>query len=237
MTDMETPPPVVARARRLLQLLWVIVLLIALAPAAWAAPTDSDVPRRPVQSTYPDLDSPDPQVRAAGVQAIRAARDTQAVSSLLAHIQDPDERVGLYVAQGLVELASSTDLLRLRAFLWGADANGRWRAAFVLGERRDSRAIPVLAHVLDDPEVLVGRTAAEGLAKIGGQAAINALVRGLYSDHPAEVMAARNGLLILGDAAVPALAKALDSGDREAEINATLVLEAIGTPAARAVCS
>ncbi len=224
-------------ARRWVPLLTVAVVLAGLAPGVWAAPAGSSHLRRLTQATYPDLDSPDPAVRAAAVQAIRAAKDRQAVTALLAHIEDPDERVGLYVAQGLVELASSTDLLLLRANLWGAEPSGRWRAAFVLGERRDLRAIPVLAHVLADPEVLVGRTAAEGLAKIGGQAAVNALVRSLYSSRPAEVMAARNGLLILGDAAVPALARAMDSGDREAEVNAFLVLEAIGTPAARAAYS
>ncbi len=227
----------VSLAQRLTQLLLVAVLLAGLAPGVWAASAGSHSLRGLSQNTYPDLDSPDPEVRAAAVQAIRTAKDRQAVSALLAHIEDPDERVGLYIAQGLVELASSTDLLRLRANLWGAEPNGRWRAAFVLGERQDMRAIPVLAHVLADPEVLVGRTAAEGLAKIGGQAAVNALVRSLYSARPAEVMAARNGLLILGDAAVPALARAMDSGDREAEINATLVLEAIGTPATRAAFS
>lgn len=218
---------------RLLWLLLVAALVGSLAPGAWAGSLSAPGPRALQQNAYPELDDPDPAVRAAAVQAIRAAKDQRAVTALLAHIEDPDDRVGLYIAQGLVELASPTDLLRLRATLWGASAAGRWRAAFVLGERRDLRAIPVLAHVLADPEVLVGRTAAEGLAKIGGQAATQALVRSLYSARPAEVMAARNGLLILGDAAVPALARALDSGDREAEINATLVLEAIGTPTAR----
>lgn len=220
-------------ARRLFQLFLVAILLTSPVPGVGAASGAGLSLRWSQQNAYPDLDSPDPQVRAAAVQAIRAAKDQKAVSALLAHIEDPDQRAGLYIAQGLIELASTTDLLRLRATLWAAKPDGRWRAAFVLGERRDLRAIPVLAHVLADPEVLVGRTAAEGLAKIGGQAAINALVRGLYSARQAEVMAARNGLLILGDAAVPALGRALDSGDREAEINATLVLEAIGTPAAR----
>ncbi len=237
MTHTQIRTHTASLARRLVQLLLVVALFAGLVPGVWAAPAGSSNPRWLTQNTYPDLDSPDPEVRAAAVQAIRAAKDARAVSALLAHIEDPDERVGLYVAQGLVELATSTELLRLRASLWGTESNGRWRAAFVLGERRDMRAIPVLAHVLADSEVLVGRTAAEGLAKIGGQAAINALVRSLYSERPAEVMAARNGLLILGDAAVPALARAMDSGDREAEINATLVLEAIGTPAARAAYS
>lgn len=220
-------------ARHSISFFLAAILLAGLAPRTWAVPNDRPGPRLLQQSAYPDLDSTDPAVRAAAVQAIRAAKDNGAAPALLAHIEDPDQRVGLYIAQGLVELASTAELTLLRATLWRATPDGRWRAAFVLGERRDLRAIPVLERALADAEVLVGRTVAEALAKIGGQAAINALVRSLYSDRPAEVMAAKNGLLILGDAAVPALARALNSGDIEAEVNATRVLEAIGTPAAR----
>ncbi len=139
-----------------------------------------------------------------------------------------------YIAQALVELASDTDLALLRAALWRVNPDGRWRAAFVLGERRDFRAIPVLERTLNDEEILVGRTAAEALARIGGTSATRALIRGLYSDRPPEVMAAKNGLLRLGDTAIPELRRALESGIIAAELKATLVLETIGAPAARA---
>jgi HEAT repeat protein len=43
-----------------------------------------------------------------------------------------------------------------------------------------------------------------------------------------------NGLLTLGDAAVPALAEALEAADGHVELHASQVLEAIGTPAAMA---
>lgn len=212
----------------------VALLLLSSFSVALAAPSAAPGIDRLAQASYPDLDSPDPAVRAAAVQAIRTAKDRRAVSALLAHLEDPDQRVGLYIAQGLIELASDTELALLRAALWRANPDGRWRAAFVLGERRDVRAIPVLERTLNDEEVLVGRTAAEALAKIGGEAAARALARGLYSDRPAQVMAAKNGLLRLGDAAIPELRRALESGIIAAELNATLVLETIGTPAARA---
>jgi HEAT repeat protein len=104
----------------------------------------------------------------------------------------------------------------------------------VLGERKEPRAVSVLARALKDGEVLVSRTAAEALSKIGTPAAINALVASLTSERPAEVHAAMNGLLTLGDVAVPALAEALESASGHAEYHASVVLEAIGTPAAMA---
>lgn len=214
----------------LLSSLLVLMLLSGSAAGAWAAPSA----RASHQQAYPELSDPDPDVRADAVQAIRQKKDAAAVPALVDHLEDPDQRVGLYIAQALVELASDTELALLRAALWRVDADGRWRAAFVLGERRDPRAIPVLERTLNDKEVLVGRTAAEALARIGGAAAIRALGRGLYSVRPAEVMAAKNGLLSLGDAAIPELRRAIESGIIAAERNATQVLETIGTPAAYA---
>ena len=114
------------------------------------------------------------------------------------------------------------------------NADGRWRAAFVLGERKESRAVSMLARALKDEEVLVSSTAAEALAKIGTRAAINALIASLTSLRPSEVHVAMRGLLVLGDVAVPALAQALESADGHAEFHAATVLEAIGTPTALA---
>ena len=68
-------------------------------------------------------------------------------------------------------------------------------------------------------------------------AAIAALIGSLTSERPAEVHTAMNGLLTLGDAAVPALAEALEAADSHIELHASQVLEAIGTPAAMAALS
>ena len=76
--------------RRLVPALMVVVLLAGFAPDVWAAPGRHALQEK----TYPGLDSPDPEVRAAAVQAIRAAKDKSAVRALLDHLEDPDERVG-----------------------------------------------------------------------------------------------------------------------------------------------
>ena len=175
--------------------------------------------------------------RAAAVQAIRKAKDADAVPALVAHIEDPDERVGLYIAQALADLAPPDVVPLLLVPLLRFDANGRWRSAYVLGERKEPRAVSVLARALTDDEILVASTAAGALAKIGTPAAIAALIGSLTSERPAEVHTAMNGLLTLGDAAVPALTEALEAADSHVELHASQVLEAIGTPAAMAALS
>ena len=211
-----------------------ILVSTAAAQGVWAAPLPGATPETRQAPDYPALDDPSPDVRAAAVQAIRKAKDAEAVPALVAHLEDSDERVGLYIAQALTELAPPDVVPLLLVPLLRSDASGRWRAAYVLGERKEPRAVSVLARALKDDEVLVASTAAGALAKIGTPAAIAALIDSLTSKRPAEVHTAMNGLLTLGDAAVPALAEALESADGHVELRASQVLEAIGTPAAMA---
>jgi HEAT repeat protein len=201
---------------------------------AWAAPQFGAVHAARQAPDYPGLDDPDPVVRAETVLAIREVKAVDAVPALIAHLEDPDQRVGLYIAQALVELvpADTVNLLQLPLLIGNTDV--RWRAAFVLGERKESRAVSMLARALKDEDVLVSSTAAAALAKIGTRAAINALIASMMSRRPSEVHVAMNGLLVLSDVAVPALAQALESADGHAEFHAATVLEAIGTPAAQA---
>ncbi len=203
-----------------------VMILLGPANSAWAAQQDA---------AYPGLDDPDPAVRAQSVQDIRQAGDRNAVYALIAHIEDPDQQTGLYIAQGLIELASYEQLAPLLLLTDRGSTDGRWRAAYVLGQRKDPRALPALMRAFRDPDVLVTRTAAEALANIGTSSAIRALMEELQSPRPAVVHAAKWGLLTLGDAAVPALAAGLDSGNQALELNSSVVLEAIGTPAARQV--
>ena len=155
-----------ARWRMLLALAVLATLVSMVAPqAAWAAPRTGVTLNARQAPDYPALDDPDPDVRAEAVQAIRKAKEADAVPALVAHIEDPDERVGLYIAQALAELAPPDVVPVLLAPLLRSDASGRWRAAYVLGERKEPRSVSVLARALRDDEVLVSRTAAEALSK------------------------------------------------------------------------
>ncbi len=97
----------------------------------------------------------------------------------------------------------------------------------------DPRAVPPLARALSDPEVLVHRTAAESLVKLGGPAATGALVRALGSSKPSVVYAARNGLVETGKPAVTPLVIGLSVGNAQRRANAATLLGYIGD--ARAV--
>lgn len=219
--------------RRWIGPMLVLLLLLDSISAALAAPGALPGPDRSVQqAAYPGLDSADPAERADAVQAIRRAKDAAAVPALMARIEDLDQRVGLYIAQALVELTPARLLPSLHARLWEVNADGRWRIAYVLGERRDTGAALALGNLLRDDEVLVVRTAAEALAKIGSQLSANILVLHLDSTRPAEAMAAMNALLLLSELAVQPLARAMTSDNFQSSMNAVLVLEAIGTPAA-----
>jgi HEAT repeat protein len=212
-----------------------LVLLLLLGPCApaLAGPGRAALSQGwRAQGAYPDLDHHDPDVRAAAVQAIRQARANAAAAVLVKHLEDPDQRVGIYIVQAVVELAPANLLPVIRNAAWLMNADGRWRAAMILGERKDLQAVPVLTYNLRHPEVLVHSTSADSLAQIGTPAAMNALIRALGSARPSEVNAAMRGLLALGDVAVPALAAVLEAGDPAGELRAATVLEMLGTPAA-----
>jgi HEAT repeat protein len=208
---------------------FVIAFFVTNVPIVRVEPAIPRATPRPQQAAYSDLDNPNPEVRALAVQAIHDAKDTDAVHTLLAHLDDPDQKVGLYIARALIDLAPPSTITQLQAILWNGEVNARWRAAFVLGERGDVRSIAVLVRALRDKEVLVSRYAAEALGRIDSVAGIRALISSLASERQFEVYAARRGLLALGDAAVPLLKAALESPEQAVELNASLVLQAIGT--------
>ena len=82
------------------------ILLLSTAAPVWAGPAADLLRAQPEAPVYPGLDDPDPAIRAETVQALHAAGDQAAVPALIAHLEDPDQRTGLYIAQALVELAA-----------------------------------------------------------------------------------------------------------------------------------
>ena len=225
-------PRLPSMARRWLSWTILVTLLVLALPGSPGIAGSVSVQAAAAEA-YPGLDSPDPNVRAEAVQAIRAARDRNAVPALISHLEDPDQRAGLYIAQALIELAPASALPSVRRVLWSGEANGRWRAALVLGELRDTGALPGLVRAMHDDEVLVQRTTAEALARIGTRMAINELIESLRGPRPSEIQAAMNGLLALGAAAIPALEEAAESGNRQVEYAASTVVEAINSAAGR----
>jgi len=207
-----------------------LVAVMALATMSW--PVLADDPTPTPSALVDDLQSSDPASRAAAVAGLAALGDARAAQALFELLADPDQRVGLYAAQALGELASPENLPILRTGMRHRNPDVRWRTAFALGEMGDPRAIPALATALDDPEVLVHRTAAESLVKLGGPGAAGALARALGSSTPSVVNAAGNGLTQMGDMAVIPLTIGLSVGDARRRANSATVLGYIGSPQA-----
>jgi HEAT repeat protein len=214
----------------------VLVLLVLLAiPGAWGLWTSraSPMPAPALwEPEYEGLQSPDPEVRAQTVKSIRVTQDPRAVPVLLHYLGDPDQKVGLYIARTLGDLAEEDALATLRLAMKDPDPNIRWRAAMALGGQRDALAVPGLTQLLQDPEKLVQNAAANALVQIGTQQAVYALAAGLGSAQPSTVNNTMNGLQQLGPAAVPILTSILESSNAQARRNAVTLLGYIADPQA-----
>ena len=184
---------------------------------------------QPEAPAYPGLDDPDPAVRAEDASRLCGQPTIRrAVPALIAHLEDPDQRTGLYIAQALVELATREQITPL--LLLTGRGKCRWPLA---------RGVSCWASARTARDPVAGARAARpgGAGRharprkrwriSAATASIRALDRSLYSPRPSEVHAAMRGLLTLGDAAVPELQAAVESGNREAEKSAAIVLEAI----------
>ncbi len=114
----------------------------------------------------------------------------------------------------------------------------RWEAARALGARgADARvALPTLIEVLTDEEPWVRHEAARALVRIGARKRdVDTLVRRLSSaDHEVAQLLAE-ALADLGEPAVPALRKALASGDIRTRRRAAVALRFAGRSAAEAL--
>jgi HEAT repeat protein len=168
--------------------------------------------------------------RANAVKTLRVLNEPAAVPALLDHLDDPDQAVGLSIAQALGDLATPDQLPALRTALRSANPDVRWRAAYALGQRRDARSVEDLAALLRDPDVLVQRNAGDALAKIGDPAAGEALAGSLGSPQASVTMVAMSSLEAMGKPAVPALTGALDSNNALMRENAATVLGYIASP-------
>jgi HEAT repeat protein len=215
--------------------LFVLILVLLAVPGVWglsagnAARLSAPALWEP---EYEGLRSPDPEVRAQTVKKLSVTQDPRAAPVLLLYLGDPDQRVGLYMAQTLGNLAEEDALAALRLALRDPNPNIRWRAAMALGEQRDAKAVPGLAQLLQDPEKLVQNVAANALAQIGNREAVYALAAGLGSSQPSTVNNTMKGLLRLGPAAVPVLTSILESSNAQARRNAASLLGYIADPKA-----
>jgi HEAT repeat protein len=211
------------------------MLVLLAIPGAWGLWTGQAAPRpAPAfwEPEYEGLNSSDPEVRAQTVKQISVTQDPNAVPVLLHYLGDPNQKVGLYMAQALGNLAEKDALATLRLALQDPDPNIRWRAAMALGAQRDVQAVPALAKLLQDPEKLAQNAAANALVQIGTRQAVYALAAGLGSAQSSTVNNTMNGLQRLGPAAVPTLISILESSNSQTRRNAVTLLGYTADPEA-----
>jgi HEAT repeat protein len=116
---------------------------------------------------------------------------------------------------------SSAEFRRLIKDLRHSDPNMRRQALESLSELGDEQAVQPISALLSDPNTEVSIAAVKALERIGGQAAIKALVRALveedrffYDDYEPGIHSSeypQHALERIGRPAVPELVKALDN--------------------------
>ena len=115
------------------------------------------------------------------------------------------------------------------------DLDTRMRAALLLGEKKDARAVPALIEALGD-ENLVALVAALALRNIGDPSAKTGLIEALKGDHSVVWMRAAEALGDLGDVSVvPVLVEGLKNKSIYMGMGASNALVKIGAPAVPAL--
>ncbi|MEX2205827.1 MAG: HEAT repeat domain-containing protein [Myxococcota bacterium] len=157
-----------------------------------------------------------------------------AVPRLLLRLSDRTEGVRARVTQVLIALGDAA-LAQVVDELASQQPDRARRAARLLGDMQNPKAVSFLADALSAPDLALAREAAQALVRIGDDAAAQALIAGLARrDEVAEACAACLGGL-KHPASLPALAALADERSKRSENvrrAAIASLGRIGSPAA-----
>jgi HEAT repeat protein len=183
---------------------------------------------------YKELRSERAQERADAASRLGQARATEAVGSLVAVLDDPDERVRVTAVRALGQIG---DPQALPALVRRADdplASVRLALCQALGQLGDAAGIPTLTRLLHDPDETIRLSAARALGKIGQGAGDRTLLTAALQDpsetvrrHARKVLAERGG-----QDALPELTAALAGNEEAVRARAAQVLGELADPAA-----
>jgi len=177
---------------------------------------------------------PNPDVRAAALQALRVLAGREAMPNLVRALEaDPDAVVRWQAAVELEALRAPEALPALQAGLRDRDPLVRASAVEALRGVGDPSAVPAVSTRLRDAAIVVRRSAADALGALGDPTAASALGRALRDPDPdVRRLAARSLLTLKTPEASEALARALR--DRDPRVRATVIeaLRQFGTPQA-----
>jgi HEAT repeat protein len=148
-------------------------LLIGFGPAARG-------PARELRS------SPNPAVRRAAVELLRAIGGDEALADLKALLDDPDPQVQRDALRGIVQIGSAEAYAMLEGALKAGSPQTRETILQALGSLRDERAAPLLIYILRHTgyrgaEEALYLSALDALGRAGGDAeSVEALKGVLY---------------------------------------------------------
>ena len=118
-------------------------------------------------------------VRYHAARALGEVGDSSASPRLVSLLHDPSWRVRTHAAQALGALRAQRDARSLHPLLRDPNAHVRWQAAISLGLIRDPNAAGILTEALRDSASGVVQAAAMSLLSIQGEAAIPAVAPAL----------------------------------------------------------
>jgi HEAT repeat protein len=183
---------------------------------------------------YKELRSAQPRDRADAASRLGQARATEAVGSLVAVLDDPDETVRVTAIRALGQIG---DRRAIPALVRRADdplGSVRLALCQALGQLGDPAGIPTLAALLHDPDETIRLGAARALGKIDQGKGNRTLTTAALRDpseavrrHARKVLAERGGR-----EALPELLAALAGDEAEVRAHAATVLADLGDAAA-----
>ena len=187
------------------------------------------------------LKDPGPRARMEAAALLGGILDAQAVSALIAGIDDGDEAVRAAVVNSLLESgtlgldalrsAGPTAIASVAGLLYSGSARIRDLAVRTLSGI-GPLAVPAVVAALDAPDAFTRRDAISALGAIAGPASAGHLVSALIDSDAGVRDKARSALRLIGGDGVKALTEALADHDPGMRTAAAAVLGEIDDPAA-----
>lgn len=182
------------------------------------------------------LASADREERLAAARLLSLAATSEQAGALVERLDESDPEVGVFIALALGRLPADQFAPPLldRLEKGNDEATIRLRLIVALGAMRAEDAVPALREILLSDAALA-RPAADALARIGSDAAWDALIEALASPDDSVHRAAGAALALAGEPAVPALLAAAADPDTQLQVRAIESLGWLRAEAARPV--
>ena len=177
------------------------------------------------------LDDQAGMVKAAALKALGRTKNPSVRPLLEQGLKDELSAVQLAAAAGLFSLGQTKYWDQIRQIAGSMNPEERAAALRVLGELKDSRALPILVEALKNPQPSVRGAAAAALGDLGMPEAVPELKVMLKDKIPAVRTSSAVSLGELGDkSAIPALKEALEQGNPVVQAAAVSALLRLNEP-------